>query len=76
MRYASNVDLSLKAYEEWKESIMDQKSTYGWFFTMKVSMVSCCNRKQSSMALSTIEVEYIALSVRSSVASQAFDIFT
>jgi hypothetical protein len=55
---------------------MDRKRTSGCCFIMKVSMVSQCNRKQSFVSLSTTEAEYIALSVRSSVASQDFDRFT
>jgi hypothetical protein len=39
-------------------------------------MVSWFNRKQSFVPLSTIEIEYIALSVQRSVASQASDRFT
>jgi hypothetical protein len=45
-------------------------------FTLKFAMVSCCSRKQSSVALSTTEADYIALTVRSSVASQASNRFT
>jgi len=42
---------------------MDRKSTSGYCFTLGSVMVSWCNRKQSSMALSTAEAEYIALIV-------------
>jgi hypothetical protein len=76
LRYASSVDLSLQGYAEWTESTVDRKSTSGCCFTLKFAMVSWCSRKQSSVALSTTEAEYIALSVRSSVASQASDRFT
>ena len=43
---------------------MDQKSTFGCCFTVKVVMVSWCSRKQSFVALNTTEAEYISLSVR------------
>jgi hypothetical protein len=42
---------------------VDRKSTSGCCFTLGSTMVSWCSRKQSSVALSTAEVEYIALSV-------------
>ena len=56
MRYASDVDMRLQGYvdADWAASAMDRKST---------SMVSWCGRKQSFVALSTVEAEYIALSV-------------
>ena len=78
LRYASSVNLSLQGYvdTDWEESTVDQKSTSGCCFTLEFSMVSWCSRKQSYVALSTAEEEYIALSVRSSVASQASDRFT
>jgi hypothetical protein len=55
---------------------VDRKSTSGCCFTVKFAMISWCSRKQGSVAVSTTEAEYIALSVRSSVASQASDRFT
>jgi hypothetical protein len=65
MRYASNVDLSLQgyAYANWAGSAVDRKNTFNCCFTLGLAMVSWCSRKQSSVALSTIEAEYIALSV-------------
>jgi hypothetical protein len=42
---------------------VDQKSTSDCCFTLGSSMVSWCSRKHSSVALSTAETEYIALSV-------------
>jgi hypothetical protein len=42
---------------------VDQKSTSGCCFTLGYAMVSWCSRKQSSMALSTTEAEYISLIV-------------
>jgi hypothetical protein len=65
LRYASSVDLSLQGYvdADWAGSTMDWKSTSNYCFTLGSVMVSWCNRKQSSMALSTVEAEYIALTV-------------
>jgi hypothetical protein len=65
LRYAANVDLSLEGYAnvDWAGSAVDRKSTSGSCFTLGSTMVSWCNRKQSSKALSTAEAEYIALSV-------------
>jgi hypothetical protein len=65
MRYASSVEMSLQGYvdADWAGSAVDWKSTSGCCFTLGSAMVSWCNRKQSSVALSTAEVEYIALSV-------------
>jgi hypothetical protein len=65
LRYATNVDLSLEGYVDvdWAGSAVDRKSTSCSCFTLGLAMVSWCNRKQSSVALSTTEAEYIALSV-------------
>jgi hypothetical protein len=48
---------------DWAGSAVDRKSTSGCCFTLGSAMVSWCGRKQSSVALSTIEVDYIALCV-------------
>jgi hypothetical protein len=65
LRYATNVDLSLEGYvdADWVGSAIDRKSTSSSCFTRGSAMVSWCSRKQSSVALSTTEAEYIALSV-------------
>jgi hypothetical protein len=65
LRYASSVDLCLQGYADadWEGSTVDRKSTFGCCFTLGSAMVSWCSRKQSSVALSTVEEEYIALSV-------------
>jgi hypothetical protein len=57
--------LILQGYADadWAGSVVDRKSTSGCCFTLGFSMVSKCRRKQSSVALSTAEVEYIALNV-------------
>jgi hypothetical protein len=65
LRYASIVDMRLQGYVDvyWVGSAMYHKSTSGCCFTLGPARVSWCNRKQSSMDLSTTEAEYIALSV-------------
>jgi hypothetical protein len=65
LRHASSVDLSLQGYADadWEGSVVDRKITSGCCFTLGSAMVSSCSRKHSSVALSTTEVEYIALSV-------------
>jgi hypothetical protein len=57
--------MSLQGYAnvDWEGSGVDRKSTSDCCFTLGSAMVSWCNRKQSSVALSTTKAEYIALSV-------------
>jgi hypothetical protein len=57
--------MSLHGYvdADWAGSAMDRKRTSSCCFTLVSAMVSWCSRKQSSVALSTAEEEYIALSV-------------
>jgi hypothetical protein len=59
------VDLILQGYvnADWEGSTVDRKNTYGCCFTLGSAMVSWCSRKQIYVALSTVEEEYIALSV-------------
>ena len=65
LRYASGVDMRLQGYANanWAGSAVDRKSTFGCCFTLGSAMVSWCSRKQSSVALSIAEAEYIALCV-------------
>jgi hypothetical protein len=65
LRYASGVDMRLQGYadEDWAGSAVHWKSTSGCCFALWSAMVCWCNRKQSYVALSTAEAEYIALSV-------------
>jgi hypothetical protein len=65
LRYASDVDMRLQGYADadWEGSAVDRKSTFGCCFTLGSAMVSWCSRKQTSVALSTTEAEYIALCV-------------
>jgi hypothetical protein len=65
LRYASGVDMRLQGYAnvDWAGSAVDRKSTSDCCFTLGFAMVSWCSKKQTSMALSTAEAEYIALCV-------------
>jgi hypothetical protein len=65
LKYATNVDLRLEGYADanWAGSAVDRNSTSRSCFTLGSTMVPWCSRKQSYVALSTEEAEYIALSV-------------
>jgi hypothetical protein len=65
LRYNSSIDMRLHGYtdSDWAWSAVDKKSTFECFFTLGSAMVSWCSRKQHFVALSTTEIEYIALSV-------------
>jgi hypothetical protein len=65
LRYTSSIDMRLQGYtdSDWAGSAVDRKSTSGCCFTLGSAMVSWCSRKQTFVALSTAEAEYIALSV-------------
>jgi hypothetical protein len=67
LRYVSDGEMKLQGYtdSDWAGSIVDRKSTLGCCFSLGSSMISWLSRKQMSVALSTIEVEYIATSVAS-----------
>jgi hypothetical protein len=65
LRYAFAVDMRLQGYvdADWAWSAVDRKRTSGCCFTLGFAMVSCYSRKQTSVALSVAEAEYIALCV-------------
>ena len=46
---------------DWGGDLDDRKSTSGYIYLMAGGSVSWCSRKQSSVALSTSEAEYVAL---------------
>ena len=60
--YPKNADLTLHAYTDadWAGNVDDRKSTSGGAFYMGPRLVSWFNKKQSSIALSTTEAEYVA----------------
>eukprot|EP00253_Pinus_taeda_P013579 PITA_13579 len=61
--YPRNTDLTLHAYTnaDWAGSMDDRKRTSGGAFFMGSRLVSWFNKKQSSIALSTAEAEYVAV---------------
>eukprot|EP00253_Pinus_taeda_P022752 PITA_22752 len=60
--YPRDTDLTLHAYTDadWAGSVDDRKSTSGGAFFMGSRLVSWFSKKQSSIALSTAEAEYVA----------------
>eukprot|EP00253_Pinus_taeda_P015436 PITA_15436 len=60
--YPRDTDLTLHAYidVDWAGSVEDMKSTSGGEIFMGSRLVSWFSKKQSSIALSTAEVEYVA----------------
>eukprot|EP00253_Pinus_taeda_P034719 PITA_34719 len=61
--YPRDTDLSLHAYTDadWAGSVDDRKSTSGGAFYMGSRLVSWFIKKQSSIALSTAEAEYVVV---------------
>eukprot|EP00253_Pinus_taeda_P024631 PITA_24631 len=59
--YPRGTNLTLHAYKDadWAGSVDDRKSTSGGAFFMGPILVSWFNKKQSSIALSTAEAEYV-----------------
>lgn len=50
---------------DWTRSVVDMNSTYGCFLTLGLTMISWYNRKQQLVKLSSIEVEYMVVSMSS-----------
>jgi hypothetical protein len=65
LRYVSCEDVKLQGYTDsyWAGSAVARKSTSGCCFSLGSGMISWLSRKQTSVALSTSEAEYIAASV-------------
>ena len=61
--YPKDTDLTLHAYidADWAGSGDDRKSVSGGAFFMGSRLVSWFSKKQSSIVLSTAEVEYVAV---------------
>jgi hypothetical protein len=62
LSYDGDHDFTLSGYIDanWVGSVSDRKSTLGCCFSMGSTMILWQSRKQSSIALSTAEAEYIA----------------
>jgi hypothetical protein len=62
LRYVRGDGVRLQGHSnsDWAGSAVGRKSTYGGCFSLGSSVVSWFNRKQTFVALSSIEVEYMA----------------
>jgi hypothetical protein len=62
LRYVTDHEFGLYGYSDsdYADRIPDRKSTSAYYFSLGSSMVLWSNRKQSCVALSTSEVEYVA----------------
>jgi len=62
LRYEANQKFNLQGYvdSDWAGSAADRKSTSGCCFSMGSGVISWFSRKQSCVALSTAEAEYVA----------------
>ena len=62
LSYTRDHDFRLYGYtnSDWVRSVSDRKSTSGGCFSLGLAMISWLSNKQPSVALSTIEAEYIA----------------
>eukprot|EP00253_Pinus_taeda_P028609 PITA_28609 len=61
--YPTNTDLTLHTYTDtdWAGGVEDRKNTSGGAFFMGSRLVSWFSKKQSSIALSIVEAEYVAV---------------
>jgi hypothetical protein len=62
LSYDGDHDFTLSGYTDadWAGSVFDRKNTSGRCFSLRSTMISWQSRKQSSIALNTVEAEYIA----------------
>ena len=62
LKYDANQKINLEVYvdSDWAGSAIDRKSTLGCCFSMGSGVISWFSRKQSCVALSTAEAEYVA----------------
>ena len=47
------------SYSDWARCVADRKITFKCCFSLGFAVISWCSRKQISVALSTVEVEYM-----------------
>ena len=64
LRYDSECDLKLQGFTDldWVGYSTDRKSTSGCCFSLGSAVISWRSRKQNSVALNTVEAEYMAAS--------------
>ena len=62
LKYEANKNINLEGYgdSDWEGSAIDRKNTSECCFSMGSCVISWFNRKQSWVALSIAEVEYVA----------------
>jgi hypothetical protein len=62
LSYDRDHNFTLSGYTDsnWAGSVANRKSTFGCCFSLGSAMISWQSRKQSNIALGTMEVEYIA----------------
>ena len=62
VEYEVNQNINLEGYVDsyWAGSAIDRKITLRCYFSMRSGVISWFSRKQSYVALSTAEVEYVA----------------
>ena len=62
LRYVADCEFRLMGYTDsnWVGSVTDWKNTSGCCFNLGSTMISWLSKKQTSVALSTAEAEYIA----------------
>ena len=65
MKQGITKEINLNGYcdADWGGDKNDRKSTSGYLFTLNGTSISWNSKKQSSVALSTAEAEYVSLSV-------------
>ena len=61
LRYVADCEFGLVGYtdSDWVGSVIDRKSTSGCCFSLGSAVIAWHSRKQTSVALSTTEAEYI-----------------
>ena len=61
-QYDANQKINLEGYvdSDWEGSVIDRKSTSWCYFSIGSGVISWFSRKQSYVALSTAEAEYVA----------------
>jgi hypothetical protein len=61
LKYTTSSDIQLHGFtdSDWAGSAKDRKSTSGMCFSLGSAMISWSSRKQKSVALSTVEAEYM-----------------
>jgi hypothetical protein len=67
LNYVADNEISLLGYSDsyWACSVANRKSTLGCCFTLGSNMISWISKKQSCVALSTNEAEYVETCVAS-----------